>query len=120
MKKIAVVAALSLFGATAAQAAGKPPDGTYGCVMLSGSMLMTLGTLEIDGDQYRGFSPIDWARYTVAADGGIQWTGSLSGMPEGFVLNDGQLTADSQGRPLIRVNYTSPRGRKQTVDCSLE
>lgn len=115
---MAFVAALACAGT--AQAAAAPPDGIYSCAMLSGSMLMTLGTLEIDGDRYRGFSGDDWARYTMGPDGGIQWTGGLAGMPDGFVLGDGRLTADSRGRPLLEVNYTSVSGWKQQVECTQE
>lgn len=116
---LATLALAPVFGAGPAPAAERLPEGKYSCVMLSGSMLMTLGTLDIDGDKYRGFSGDRWSTYRMAADG-IEWTGSFAGMPEGFVLKKGQLTGDGQGRPLIEVYYTSISGWSQVIDCTRE
>ena len=116
---LAALALAAAFGPGQAPAAERLPEGTYTCVMLSGSMLMTLGTLDIDGDKYRGFSGSTWSTYRMAADG-IDWTGRFAGMPEGFVLKKGQLTGDGQGRPLIQVYYTSVSGWSQVIDCTRE
>lgn len=120
MKAFAIILCTGLAVGAAAQAASRPPDGTYTCIMLSGSMLMTLGTLEIDGDRYRGFSPTEWAEYSMTGTDGIRWHGTFSGLPDGYTLNEGQLTTDSQGGPMVRVNYTSVSGWSQTVDCTPE
>jgi hypothetical protein len=102
---------------------GAPPAGKYNCMKISSSgSLMSLGTLEIKGSKYRGIGDEgDYAAYSVDSNGGITWSGGLTGMPDGWTVTSSKYVgADPNGHPMIKIHYTSPRGALEVMDCVQE
>ncbi|MFN8656597.1 MAG: hypothetical protein U0105_09680 [Candidatus Obscuribacterales bacterium] len=55
------------------------------------------------------------------ASGGIVWTGSLTGLPDGWKLKPAKYVGpDYKGHPLIRIYYTSDRGAAEVIDATKE
>lgn len=104
-------------------AVGTPPDGIYTCNKLSVGRLIHIGTIEIRGGTYKGFSSQQGSFHPYTMDGGgnINWTAGLTGMPDGWSLKPGKYVGpDNYGHPRIRIYYTSPRGAAEVVDATKE
>ncbi|MBP7864019.1 hypothetical protein KA183_20205 [bacterium] len=102
---------------------GAPPDGIYTCNKISGRSYIHIGTIEIRGGTYKGFSSQQGSfhPYNLAASGDIVWTGGLSSFPTGWTLKPGKYVGpDSKGHPRIRVYYTSDRGAAEVIDATKE
>lgn len=98
---------------------GTPPDGTYTITMLTGGMLITIGTLEISGNTYRGLNKTaGFHPYNIDGTGNMVFSGGLSGMPDGFKLtSSGYEGTDNYGRPLIKIRYVGPTNTHDTMDA---
>lgn len=104
-------------------AVGTPPDGLYQCNKISLRSYIHIGTIEIRGKTYKGFSSQQGSFHPYSMDGAgnITWTGGLTGMPDGWSLKPGKYVGpDSSGHPRIRIYYTSPRGAAEVVDATKE
>ncbi len=104
-------------------AVGTPPDGLYQCNKISLRSYIHIGTIEIRGKTYKGFSSQQggFHPYSMDGAGNITWTAGLTGMPDGWSLKPGKYVGpDSQGHPRIRIYYTSPRGAAEVVDATKE
>ncbi len=101
--------------------AGSPPNGLYQCNKISGSSYIHLGTLEINGGNYRGFSNEGgFAPYSMT-HGSITWTAGLTGVPDGWrLLSSKYVGPDYAGRPMIKIEYMSPRDALEVVDAVRE
>ena len=118
LKLLGLIAATSIFAGPAAAAA--LPDGPYTCNLLSGSMLMNLGSIRISGNSYEG--PAYDGNYEgqydyELTDGGtVNWGGPMGGF-EG----DGQkivatVTTDAgNGQIGFDVTIQMPSGNFTTV-----
>jgi hypothetical protein len=98
---------------------GKPPSGTYNCVMWTAGMMINLGKLEINGDSYRGLNAGGgFHSYTIDGSGNMTLSSGLSGMPAGFTLKSvGWVGNDSVGRPLIKITYIGKNNAHDTIDA---
>lgn len=102
---------------------GAPPDGIYTCNKISGRSYIHIGTIEIRGGTYKGFSSQQGSfhPYTIDGSGSIVWTAGLTSLPDGWTLKPGKYVGlDYRGRPLIRVYYNSNRGAAEVVDATKE
>lgn len=102
---------------------GAPPDGIYTCNKISGRSYIHIGTIEIRGGTYKGFSSQQGAfhPYKLDGSGSIVWTGGLTSLPEGWTLKPGKYVGpDYKGHPRIRVYYTSNRGAAEVIDATKE
>lgn len=102
---------------------GAPPDGLYTCNKISGRSYIHIGTIEIRGGTYKGFSSQQGSfhPYSLNASGDIVWTGGLTSLPEGWTLKPGKYVGpDYKGHPRIRVYYTSNRGAAEVIDATKE
>lgn len=102
---------------------GAPPDGIYTCNKISGRSYIHIGTIEIRGRTYKGFSSQQGSfhPYSMNASGDMIWTGGLTGMPDGWTIKPAKYVGpDSQGHPLIRVYYSSARGAAEVIDATKE
>lgn len=102
---------------------GAPPDGLYTCNKISGRSYIHIGTIEIRGGTYKGFSSQQGSfhPFTIDGSGSIVWTAGLTGLPAGWTLKPGKYVGlDYRGRPLIRVYYNSDRGAAEVVDATKE
>jgi len=102
---------------------GAPPDGLYTCNKISGRSYIHIGTIEIRGGTYKGFSSQQGSfhPYSLSGSGDIVWTGGLTSLPEGWTLKPGKYVGpDSSGHPRIRVFYTSNRGAAEVIDATKE
>jgi hypothetical protein len=102
---------------------GAPPDGLYTCNKISGRSYIHIGTIEIRGGTYKGFSSQQGSfhPYSLNASGDIVWTGGLTSLPEGWTLKPGKYVGpDPKGHPRIRVYYTSNRGAAEVIDATKE
>lgn len=86
---------------------GKPPDGTYHCVMWTAGMMINLGDLEIHGNTYRGLNTSKgFHSYVVDPNDNMTLSSGLNGMPAGFTLKSlGWVGSNSQGRPMIKIGF---------------
>ncbi len=102
---------------------GAPPDGIYTCNKISVGKYIHIGTLEIRGNTYKGFSSQQgkFHPYTLSGSGDINWTGGLSSFPDGWTLKPGKYVGpDNNGHPRIRIYYTSDRGAAEVIDATKE
>lgn len=102
---------------------GAPPDGIYTCNKISGRSYIHIGTIEIRGRTYKGFSSQQGSfhPFTIDGSGSIIWTGGLTSLPEGWTLHPAKYVGpDYKGHPLIRVYYTSARGAAEVIDATKE
>jgi len=116
---VAFVALLVSLANSSAHAA-TVPEGEYTLSKIGSGRLMMLGTLEIKGATYRLNNEGAFAAFTIDAEGKITWSAGLNIMPEGWKLGESKLSKDEQGRPLIRINYTSPRNAAEVIDALKE
>lgn len=108
---------------TAEKGIGAPPDGIYTCNKISVGRYIHIGTLEIRGNTYKGFSSQQgqFHPYSLSASGDITWTGGLSSLPTGWTLKPGKYVGpDYKGHPRIRIYYTSDRGAAEVIDATKE
>lgn len=102
---------------------GAPPDGIYTCNKISGRSYIHIGTIEIRGRTYKGFSSQQGSfhPYSLSASGDITWTGGLTSLPTGWTLKPGKYVGpDYKGHPRIRVYYSSDRGAAEVIDATKE
>ena len=118
---IALFLAAAVGSGTAARAA-ELPDGLYRCEMYSGTMLMHLGDIEIEGSSYRG--PGSDGNYDgthpleVTDAGTIDWGGPMGGFSSGGnTIVSTVLTGDS-ARPGFDISIQLKSGNFSTVSCS--
>lgn len=105
------------------KAVGAPPDGIYTCNKISGRSYIHIGTIEIRGRTYKGFSSQQGSfhPFTMDASGGIVFTAGLTSLPDGWTLKPAKYVGpDYKGHPLIRVYYTSARGAAEVIDATKE
>lgn len=110
-------------GPSGSSGSGGLPDGTYPCAYNSGGQLYTLGALEIDGDEYGGFSGGLRGDYSLADDDeALAFSESFSGLPDGYgVLSAAWLTSTSSGERFVSINVISEEtDNVLTVTCSPE
>ncbi|MBY0545902.1 MAG: hypothetical protein K2W95_01290 [Candidatus Obscuribacterales bacterium] len=108
---------------TTSPGAGAPPDGIYQCNKISIRSYIHIGTIEIRGGTYKGFSSEQGSfhPYSMDGSGNIVWTGGLTGLPPGWKLSPAKYVGlDYKGHPLIRVYYTSDRGAAEVIDAVKE
>lgn len=99
-------------------ALGAPPDGTYECEKISGSMLISLGKLVIRGGTYQGLAGGNFSPFTVSGEGMITFSVGLTGFPDGATLGEAKYVGnDHQGHPLIYIFYRTPSGWKDQIDA---
>ncbi|QQR57791.1 MAG: hypothetical protein IPG59_22935 [Candidatus Melainabacteria bacterium] len=97
---------------------GAPPSGEYTCNMLSGGMFIHIGTLEIQGNNYRGFTKSGPFHAYTTSGGNLNLSSGLVSMPEGFTLKSvAYVGGDSKGRPMIKIRYVGPTGYHDTIDA---
>lgn len=97
---------------------GAPPSGEYTCNMLSGGMFIHIGTLEIQGGTYRGFTKSGPFHAYTTSGGNLNLSSGLVSMPEGFTLKSvAYVGGDSKGRPMIKIRYVGPTGYHDTIDA---
>ncbi|MCW5822718.1 MAG: hypothetical protein KIT34_07930 [Cyanobacteria bacterium TGS_CYA1] len=102
---------------------GAPPDGLYTCNKISVGRYIHIGTIEIRGGTYKGFSSQQGSfhPYSLTGSGDIVWTGGLTSMPDGWTLKPGKYVGpDPKGHPRIRIYYTSNRGAAEVIDATKE
>lgn len=102
---------------------GTPPDGIYTCNKISGRSYIHIGTIEIRGGTYKGFSSQQgtFHPYSLSGSGDITWTGGLTSLPTGWTLKPGKYVGpDYKGHPRIRVYYSSDRGAAEVIDATKE
>lgn len=88
---------------------------------ISGSSLINLGPLEIKGGTYRVGDDKTFAPFTQDAAGTITWSAGLNFMPDGWKLGKSTYVGlDEFKKPLIRINYMSPRQAAEVIDCVKE
>lgn len=105
------------------KSAGAPPDGIYTCNKISVGKYIHIGTIEIRGGSYKGFSSQQggFHPYSMDGSGNIVWTAGLTGFPDGWTLKPAKYVGpDYKGHPLIRVYYTSARGAAEVIDATKE
>lgn len=103
--------------------AGAPPDGIYQCNKISVGKYIHIGTIEIRGRTYKGFSSQQGSfhPFTMDGSGNIVWTGGLTGFPDGWTLKPAKYVGlDYKGHPLLRIYYTSARGAAEVIDAVKE
>ena len=122
MTAVAVIAiACSLLSPVAKAADAAPaPAGVYTLAKIGGGRLMSLGTMEIKGQTYRVNEEGKFAPFTQDGAGNITWSAGLDILPEGWKLGKSTVGKDEQGRPLIKIHYTSPRGAAEVIDAVKE
>ena len=119
----AAFAFIGVFGASIVKAAGPgpAPDGVYTLMKISGGSLIGLGTLEIKGKTYRVGDDQNFAPFTQDATGNITWSAGLNIMPDGWKLGKSAFVGlDELKRPMIKINYMSPRQAAEVIDCVKE
>ena len=96
-------------------------DGTYRCEMYSGTMIMHLGDIEIEGTSYRG--PANDGNYEDSYDfeltdaGTINWGGPMGGFDSGGnTIVSSVLTGDAE-RPGFDITIQLQSGNFSTVSC---
>jgi len=115
-----VVLAAFAFLLLSSEAEAAAPDGVYTLMKISGGSLMNLGTLEIKGQTYRLNEEGQFAPFTEDEAGNITWSAGLDILPDGWKLGKSTVGKDSQGKPLIEIRYTSPRGAAEVIDAVKE
>ena len=99
---------------------GAPPNGHYELYKISGSSFIRIGSIEIQGNTYRGLVPNGpFHPYTIDGDGGITWTAGLQSMPPGWQLKKSYYTGpDLGGKPRIEVKYVGVHNTLETADAT--
>jgi hypothetical protein len=96
-------------------ALGVPPDGTYTCGKISGSMYMVLGELSLSQGRYEGFGS--------TGDLGIYPDDTLSfmdGMELFPAITDVRYFSSTTEDGILRISYTSESGWAEVLDCQIE
>jgi hypothetical protein len=103
-------------------AAAQPlPDGRYTCQIWIGSMLSTLGHVDIKGRSYRGpshtpagpFKPL-----ATDAAGRILWQPNFSSLASAGAKITGTRITGTAAKPAFNVDYTTRSGFKESLTCS--
>lgn len=106
-----------LLTAAPAEAAGKLPDGLYGCYISS----MMLGQIEIDGDVYRGPAyDQKWEGdypFEVTDQGTVNWGGPLGGISLAGTVVATVLVDAGGGRVGFDITLQNTSGNFQTISC---
>jgi hypothetical protein len=104
-------------------ASGMPPPGHYTVDKISGSSLIHVGWLDINGSHYSGVAGGAGGTMTLNARNRIVWHGTITGIDRGAVLHDGVYQAPSaltNYKPVVRIYYTNPNGATEVMDATLE
>ncbi|CAN5492458.1 hypothetical protein BH11CYA1_BH11CYA1_12800 [soil metagenome] len=98
---------------------GSPPGGLYQVDMMTSSMYIHIGTLEIRGNTYRGLNTgAAFHPYSIDGGGNMNLSAGLAGMPEGFTLKSvSYVGADSVGRALIKIRYIGHSNAHDVMDA---
>ena len=99
---------------------GPVVEGVYTMMKISGGSLIGLGDLEIRGATYQVVGEGGFKPFTIDGSGYITWSAGLNIMPDGWKLGKSVYTKDEQGKPLIQIYYTSPRGAAEVIDALKE
>lgn len=101
---------------------GKPPDGTYACVLWTAGMMVNIGKLEIKGNQYRGLNKQSgFHSFSVDGNGNMALSAGLSGMPDGFTMKSvGYVGTTSSGKDLIHIKYIGRYNAHEKMDAIRE
>jgi hypothetical protein len=107
--------------AAAGPGAAALPDGRYTCQIWIGSMLSTLGHVDIKGRSYRGPShtpsgPFKPLAYDAA--GKLLWTPNFSAMASAGQKITGTRITGSAAKPAFNVDYIGRSGMKDSLTCS--
>ncbi|MBX3076865.1 hypothetical protein KF913_23350 [Candidatus Obscuribacterales bacterium] len=104
------------------QGKGKPPDGTYACVLWTAGMMVNIGKLEIKGNQYRGLNKASgFHPYTIDGNGNMALSAGLNGMPDGFTMKSvGYVGTGSSGKDLIHIKYIGRNNAHEKMDAIRE
>ncbi|MEO7053687.1 MAG: hypothetical protein ABI191_01825 [Rhizomicrobium sp.] len=99
------------------------PAGMYACQIWSGSMLMTLGKVEIKGATYRGPSNTPTGPFkplVIDAAGMMSWSPNFSQLAStGAVITRSRISG-TPAQPAFTVEYTTGRGYRESMDCTKE
>jgi hypothetical protein len=96
------------------------PDGRYACRIWIGSMLSTLGKVDIKGRTYRGPSHTPSGAYKPfsVVNGQIQWEPNFSQLAAtGARITGTRVSAGGRG---FEVDYLTARGNRESMECSPE
>jgi len=129
MLRIAVSLALAgttLANAQEASAQAKPaatslPDGRYTCQIWIGSMLSTMGHVDVKGRSYRGpshtpsgpFRPLQ-----IDGSGKMTWEPNFSQLKAAGATITGSRVSGTAAKPAFRIDYTTARGYREAMDCT--
>lgn len=110
--------------AKAPAATGKTlPNGLYTCQIWSGSMLMTLGKVEIKGATYRGPAHTLSGPYKplkIDGAGQMTWTPNFSQLASTGAVITGSRISGTAAAPAFTVEYKTGRGYNESMDCTRE
>lgn len=120
LKLLAVVAASSLIAVPASAAA--LPDGTYTCNLLSGTMLMHLGSIRITGNSYEGpaydGNYEGQYGYEMTDAGTIHWGGPMGGFEgDGQTIVSSVMADAGNNQVGFDVIIRMPSGNFTAVSC---
>lgn len=126
LRRYALAAAALSAGLSPAAAqprAGALPDGRYTCQIWIGSMLSTLGKVDIKGRTYRGPSQAPSGAFkplNIDSSGKINWSPTFSQLAAaGATITDSRVSGTA-AKPAFEVNYTTARGYKESMECTRE
>ena len=99
------------------------PDGRYTCQIWIGSMLSTLGYVDIKGRTYRGPSHTPTGAFkplAIDATGRMTWSPNFSSLASAGATITGSRVSGTAAKPAFNVDYTTARGYKESIECSRE
>jgi len=131
MRRIAVACvtlAAAALAAPAAQAQGGQrgsalPDGRYTCQIWIGSMLSSLGKVDIKGRSYRGPSHTPSGAFKplkMDGAGNIDWSPKFSQLSATGATINGSRVSGTAAKPAFEIDYTTARGYKESMECTRE
>ena len=97
------------------------PDGRYTCQIWIGSMLSTLGFVDIKGRSYRGPSHTPTGPFkplATDAAGRILWHPNFSSLASAGATITGTRITGTAAKPAFNVDYTTRSGFKESLTCS--
>jgi hypothetical protein len=100
---------------------GTLPDGRYTCQIWIGSMLSTLGFVDIKGRSYRGPSHTPGGPFkplATDASGRVLWNPNFSSLAAAGATITGTRITGSAAKPSFNVDYTTRSGFKESLTCS--